>query len=147
MMSYTQLIDWKGPLPSLRIPAEGDMRIPLYWSKATAEELQQKGPSGFVFLLEVFRRQPGRCPAVRVGLLRRRPSSDLSETNPPIAIPTATATYRCERKSSSDLKTSQGDLYAAVTRNAYGSLVLNAARACSSTSIFPNRKDCRPGKP
>jgi hypothetical protein len=110
------------------------MRIPLHWSKATAEGSDRKGrPVSF----SCWRssdvgpedaQQSALAAATRA--LQRLVESKLTGRYPYGDAPLREEVVQ-------RFEDSQGELYAAVTRNAYGALVLNAARVMFIDIDFP----------
>lgn len=104
---------------------ENAMRIPLYWSRATAEGLDERGRATSFSCLRSSdisaddARQSALAAATRV-------LQKLAAGKPCACYPYGDAPLREEVVQR--FEDAQGNLYAAVTRNGYGSLVLNAAR-------------------
>jgi hypothetical protein len=111
------------------------MRIPLHWSNATAEGLDRKGrPTSF----PCWRSSDTSADDARQSALAaaRRVLQKLAANEPTGRYPYGDAPLREEVVQR--FEDSQGNLYAAVTRNGYGSLVLNAARAMFIDIDFPD---------
>jgi hypothetical protein len=110
------------------------MRIPLHWSNATAEGLDRKGrPTSF----SCWRSSDISPDDARQSALvaAKRVLQKLAANQPTNRYPYGDAPLREEVVQR--FEDSQGRLYAAVTRNGYGSLVLNAARVMFIDIDFP----------
>jgi len=116
------------------IPVEGTMRIPLYWSKATAEGSDERGRATSFSCwrssdVSVEDAQQSAL-ATATNVLQKLAANNLAGRYPYGDAPLREEVIQ-------RFEDSQGKLYAAVTRNGYGSLVLNAARVMFIDIDFP----------
>ncbi len=112
------------------------MKIPLHWSKATTDISDRKGRPAY-FLCTCWRSSDiSPEDAHRSALAAAtRAIQRFKGDQPPVRYPYGDVPLREEVVQR--FEDSQGELYAAVTRNSYGSLILNTARAMFIDIDFP----------
>jgi hypothetical protein len=113
------------------------MRIPLYWSKATAK---RPGSQGRLASFSCWRSSDvSEEDAQRSALAAAKSALQLFAARKSLGrYPYGCGNVPLREEVIQRFENSQGDLYAAVTRNGYGSLVLNSARAMFIDIDFPN---------
>jgi hypothetical protein len=111
------------------------MRIPLHWSKATAEESDQNGKKTSFSCWRSSDVSPEEAQRSALAAAKRA-LRKLAINEQSGRYPYGDAPLREEVVQR--FEDSRGSLYAAVTRNGYGSLVLNAARAMFIDIDFPD---------
>jgi hypothetical protein len=122
---------------------ESNMKIPLYWSKATATEPQERG--GPVTISRYRSSDISPEDAKESALAAARKAIQRFNSDEPLdRYPYSSGDVPVREEVIQRFEDSQGGLYAAVTRNAYGSLVLNAAHAMFIDIDFPGPPNLSP---